>query len=48
MFPSLISLALFARDKALLKLLLGHKDYSIGIEQVGPNCCCWGRIFALR
>jgi len=42
----LISLVLFAMDKDLLKLPLGHKDLSVGIEQVGPNCCCMGMIFA--
>lgn len=46
--PSLISPALFARDKALLKLPSGHKDFSVGTEQVGSNYCCQGRIFALR
>lgn len=48
MSSSLISPALFARDKALLKLPSGHKDCSVGTVQVGPNCCCQGTIFALR
>lgn len=42
----LISLALFAMDKALLKFPLGHKDLTVGTEEEGPNCCCTVMIFA--
>lgn len=44
----LISPALFARNKPLLKLPSGHKDCYVGTEQVGPNCCFQGRVFALK
>lgn len=42
----LISLALFAMDKALLKLPLEDKDLSVGTEEKGTNCCHTVMIFA--